>query len=149
MSNKLQQIIQEKVEALAAEITDLARAQVLEEVSAYLSGKGAAPAAPKAKRQKKAVKQAAPKATKKRRAKKAAPAARKYRKRRTGADIAKMAGQIQKHVAANPGQRAEQIKKTLGIATSEWLRPIGMLIATKKVKTRGRLRATTYYPGRK
>lgn len=143
MSDKLQLLIQEKIEALTAEIADLARAQLLEEMSAYLSGSGPAPA-PIVK----ATKSSGPKASKKRPAKKTTSGPRKYRKRRSGADIDKMGAQIQKHVAANPGQRAEQIKKALGIATKEWLRPIGKLIADKKVKTRGRLRATKYYPGK-
>jgi len=148
MSDKLQQMIQAKIETLAMEITNLARAQVLEDVSAYLGG-GTVRASSKPVRPKKAAKSSAPNASKKRRAKKAAPGSRKYRKRRSGADIDKMAGRILKHVTANPGQRAEQIKKALGIATGEWLRPIGKLIGEKKLKTRGRLRATKYYPGKK
>ena len=60
-----------------------------------------------------------------------------------------MASRIQKHVKANPGQSAEQIKATLGIAKNEWLRPIGKLTGEKRVKTRGRLRATKYFPGKK
>lgn len=52
----------------------------------------------------------------------------------------KLLAYIRKH----PGERIEPIGKALGVPTKDLLIPVRRLIAAKHVKTRGRVRATTY-----
>lgn len=81
----------------------------------------------------------------------AAPAKGKGRgkgHRRSAVEISAMADKVAKHVAANPGLRAEQIKAALGIKSNEWALPIGNLVADGRVKPRGERRATKYFPGK-
>jgi hypothetical protein len=50
------------------------------------------------------------------------------------------------HIRKNPGERIEPIGKALGIATKDLTLPVRKLIESKRVKTRGQRRATTYFP---
>ncbi|HTQ05727.1 MAG TPA: hypothetical protein VMI54_17815 [Polyangiaceae bacterium] len=45
-----------------------------------------------------------------------------------------------------PGQRIEQIGKSLGAATKDLALPVKKLIAEKKISTKGQRRATAYFP---
>lgn len=66
------------------------------------------------------------------------------RVRRSHAEIEQTAYRILDHVRRNPGQRAEDIKKALNLASNQWPLPIGRLLETKQVRAKGEKRATTY-----
>jgi hypothetical protein len=66
--------------------------------------------------------------------------------RRSAEDIAAVADRIvalvKKHAS---GLRAEQIRAELGIAKKEWMRPLEVALASKKLTRKGEKRATTYF----
>jgi hypothetical protein len=62
----------------------------------------------------------------------------------TPADIEKQAAQLLTYIARNADQRAEQIAKANGLATTELVRPIKRLLGEKKIKASGKARGTTY-----
>ena len=64
--------------------------------------------------------------------------------KRTPEQIAKTASKLLTFIAANPGQRAEQIADGTKISTSEMALPIKRLLAEKKIKASGVARGTTY-----
>ncbi len=64
--------------------------------------------------------------------------------KRTPEQIAKTAAKLLAFIAANPGQRAEQIAEGTKISTSEMALPIKRLLAEKKIKASGVARGTTY-----
>jgi hypothetical protein len=66
--------------------------------------------------------------------------------KRDPADIVALVEKLARYIATNPGQRIEQINKSLGVPTSELTLPIKKLLAKKRIKTRGHKRATTYWP---
>lgn len=144
--------IQAAVAAFAAQLETIIREKALAAVTAALGAGGAAPraaalATPKRRgRPTKAASTpktaAAPKATPK-----ATPKSGK-RVRRSAEQIEAMAKKIATHVAAHPGQRAEQIKKTLGIKDNEWGLPIAHALESKRITSKGQKRATTYWPGK-
>jgi hypothetical protein len=71
------------------------------------------------------------------------------RLRRNAKDIAAAAQQIAAHVAKHPkGIRGEQVRKDLGIAKNHWLKPLGIALASKKIRKTGEKRATAYFPAR-
>jgi uncharacterized protein YoaH (UPF0181 family) len=53
------------------------------------------------------------------------------------------------HVAANPGQRIEQINRALGTSTKDLQLPIRKLIASGKITTKGSRRVTQYFAKKK
>lgn len=67
--------------------------------------------------------------------------------RRSPAELANIAGNLEAYIAANPGERIEQIGKGLGLPTKELTRPVTKLLASKAIRKRGDRRATRYYPG--
>jgi hypothetical protein len=66
------------------------------------------------------------------------------RVRRTAADLARVEQRIVEHVRKNPGQRAEQIKKALGLGKKDWMLPVSRLIERGSLKSKGEKRSTTY-----
>lgn len=64
--------------------------------------------------------------------------------KRTPEQIAKTAAKLLAFIAANPGQRAEQIADGTKISTGEMALPIKRLLAEKKIKASGVARGTTY-----
>jgi hypothetical protein len=71
------------------------------------------------------------------------------RLRRSAKDITATAAQIAAHVAKHPkGIRGEQVRKDLGIAKNHWMKPLGMALASKKIRKTGEKRATLYFPAR-
>jgi hypothetical protein len=82
------------------------------------------------------------------------PAARGRRPRstkgkRTPSDLGELENRFETFVRANPGLRIEQINGRIGTTTKELVLPIHKLISKGAIVTKGRVRSTTYYPGRK
>lgn len=50
------------------------------------------------------------------------------------------------HITANPGQRIEKLNAELGMRTKELALPVKKLLAEKKISTKGKRRATAYFP---
>ena len=66
--------------------------------------------------------------------------------KRAPEDLAELVDQLLNSIKATPGQRMEQIAKTLKSTTQELALPAKKLIAEKKIKTKGERRATKYFP---
>jgi hypothetical protein len=66
--------------------------------------------------------------------------------KRAPEDLAELVDQLLNSIKATPGQRMEQIAKTLKSSTQELALPAKKLIAEKKIKTKGERRATKYFP---
>jgi hypothetical protein len=121
--DNLQIQVNARVEAFVAEITELARAAAYQTLSSALeggqlvSGRGA---------------------TTLLRGRRGG--------KRTGDEIAQMAGAFLSHVIANPGQRMEHIARELGLPTPELTLPVKKLLADGKLRIEGQKRATQYYP---
>jgi len=58
--------------------------------------------------------------------------------------IESIVGALQK---ADSGQRAEQIRETLGVEAKELPRPLAEAISTGRITKTGQKRATTYFAG--
>jgi hypothetical protein len=69
--------------------------------------------------------------------------------KRSASDLAVVVAELNHYIAKNPGQRIEQIGKSLGVSTRELALPAKKLIASGAVKTRGQKRATVYVPASK
>jgi hypothetical protein len=67
--------------------------------------------------------------------------------KRDPAVLAAIAEKFKAFVAANPGQRIEQINREMGTTTHELMLPIRKLIAEGQISSKGRLRSTTYFAG--
>jgi hypothetical protein len=66
-------------------------------------------------------------------------------RRRTPEEIAKVLDQVLALLKKNkPGLRAEQIREELGVQAKEMPRVLKQGLATKKLKSKGQKRATTY-----
>ncbi len=161
--------IQAAIAAFAAQLETLIREKALAAVTAILGGGGAAPSkvaalttAPKKRgRPTKAAAAAKAAASPRTVAAPKAPAAKKTsappkkaskssgkRVRRSAEQIEAMAKKIATHVAAHPGQRAEQLKKAIGIKDNEWGLPIAVALESRRVSSKGQKRSTTYFPGK-
>lgn len=49
-------------------------------------------------------------------------------------------------IKKSPGQRIEEIGKSIGVSTKELALPVAKLFAAKAIKTTGQRRATKYFP---
>jgi hypothetical protein len=67
--------------------------------------------------------------------------------RRSAEDIDKLANSIVELVAQKGPMRAEEIRQALGIDKKEWMRPLGVALASKLLKKTGEKRATEYSAG--
>jgi hypothetical protein len=132
--------IRERVEAFAAELTELIRAAAMETVASAL-GEGAVGGGRGRGRGRRAAAVAVRAGRRGARA-----AAREKGAKRPPQEIEKLTGKLADYVKSNPGQRIEQIAKGMGTSTKELNLPVKKLIATKALKTRGQKRATQYFP---
>lgn len=66
------------------------------------------------------------------------------RTRRSAAEIEALGNAIVAFVSKNPGQRAEQIKKALGLDDADWALPVKKLVDEGQLHTVGEKRATAY-----
>jgi hypothetical protein len=67
--------------------------------------------------------------------------------KRSAAELEQIVEVLNSHVKANPGERMEQIKKTLGYDTKDLVLPIKKLLEAGAIRTEGNKRSTTYYSG--
>jgi hypothetical protein len=77
---------------------------------------------------------------------KSRPAARKPGEKRSPEEIARTTAKLLAHVEAHPGQRIEEIGKQLAVATRDLALPVQRLMAQKRISTKGKRRATKYFP---
>jgi hypothetical protein len=69
--------------------------------------------------------------------------------KRTSNELDKLQDDFLSFVGKNPGMRIEQINKQLGTTTKDLALPIRKLVADGSLKTKGKKRSTTYFPGSK
>jgi hypothetical protein len=132
--------IRDRVEAFAAELTELIRAAAMETVASAL-GEGAVGGGRGRGRGRRAAAIAVRVGRRGSRG-----AAREKGAKRPPQEIEKLTAKLGDYVKSNPGQRIEQIAKGMGTSTKELNLPVKKLIATKAIKTRGQKRATQYFP---
>jgi hypothetical protein len=131
--------IRDRVEAFAAELTELIRAAAMETVASAL-GEGAVGGGRGRGRGRRA-------AVAVRLGRRGARAiTREKGAKRAPQEIEKLTAKLGDYVKSNPGQRIEQIAKGMGTSTKELNLPVKKLIAGKAIKTRGQKRATQYFP---
>jgi hypothetical protein len=133
MSNFEQQINQ-RVQAFVAEITELARKQAFDTLSNALQGAGLFGGRGRGGRNG---------AGRRGRAALATTAGG----RRSSDQIEATCEALLSAIAANPGQRIEQIGQAIGMRTKDLALPIRKLVAQKHIRTEGQRRATRYFPG--
>lgn len=135
----LDSVLRERIDAFAADLSNLIKSAALEAVRSALGGE-LAPAKRGPGRPKASAPSAAPAV-----AAAAKPARRGKRAKRTPEDVAAMGEAVVAHVAKNPGQSVEQIGKAMGVTTKELALPILRMIDSKKLKTKGQRRGTKYF----
>lgn len=128
---KFEQQIRSTIEAFVEELSALVRSAAVQSVTEAFGG-GALPGGPRGKGAKAALKTDG-----KPRAK---------GQKRAPEDLANLVDQLMETIKSAPGQRMEQIAKTLKTTTQELALPAKKLIAEKKIKTKGERRATKYFP---
>ena len=67
--------------------------------------------------------------------------------KRPAGEIAQTKDTVYSYIRSNPGQRIEQINKTLGTRTSDLSLPLKKLLSEGALRTEGARRATKYFPG--
>jgi hypothetical protein len=67
--------------------------------------------------------------------------------KRPPGEIVETMERLRSYIKENPGQRIEQINKSLGTSTKDLNLPIKKLVKGGEVRTEGEKRATTYFPG--
>jgi len=159
--------IRAQIEAFAENLTALVRRAALDAVTAAIGGAPAtAPSGAPAKRgrgrpRKVALPAAAPAKAAKApaataKAAKRAPAAKaavskKAAKRSPGekrppAELTKLVDKLHDFIKSHPGQRMEAIGKALATPTKDLNLPVKKLLGAKKIRTKGKKRATEYFP---
>ncbi len=68
--------------------------------------------------------------------------------RRTIAELDAIGARIVEYIGKNPGQGAEGIKKALKLGANDWALPIKKLVDERKVTSKGKKRATSYFAGK-
>jgi len=140
---KIQALVADFAAALERLVHEQALATVSQALGPFTSATSTKASAPKAKA-KPAKRPAAAAAKKAPAAKPKAAKSSGKRARRTNADLERDAGRILGYVKSHPGQRAEAIKKALGIASNHWALPVALLIQRGSISAKGEKRATSY-----
>jgi len=127
-----EQMIAQRVQVFVTEITELARQQALETLSAALVAGGRARAG---------------------RGRNGAATVRVARRgrdqagnRRSPEEIDRAAQALLSEIQSNPGLRVEQIGRALGAATKDLSLPLKKLLSQRMVRSEGQRRATRYFP---
>ncbi len=136
--------IRDRIEAFAAELTELIRAAAMETVAAAL-GEGSVGGG-RAGRGRGRRGPGRPAAAARGPGRPARASAREKGAKRAPQEIERLTSKLGDYVKSNPGQRIEQIAKGMGTSTKELNLPVKKLVATKAIKTRGQKRATQYFP---
>jgi DNA-binding NtrC family response regulator len=121
--------IRETIEAFVEELSALVRAAAVQSVTEAFGAGAAGPA----RRGRGAA--ALPSRSARSKGQKRAPEA-----------LAELSEKLLSAIKSGPGQRMEEIAKTLGTSTKELTLPARKLVSEKKIKTKGERRATKYYP---
>jgi hypothetical protein len=129
-----EQMIAQRVQVFVSEITELARQQALETLSAALVAGGRA----RAGRGRNGA-TTAPRVTRRGRD--------QAGNRRSPEEIDRAAQALLSEIQANPGLRVEQIGRALGAATKDLSLPLKKLLSQRMVRSEGQRRATRYFPG--
>lgn len=66
--------------------------------------------------------------------------------KRSPEQIDALVSKLESHIRKTPGERIEQIARSLGVSTSDLALPAKRLLAEKKIRTKGNRRATKYFP---
>lgn len=128
---KFEQQIRTTIEAFVEELSALVRSAAVQSVTEAFGGP--LPGGTKGRAAKAALSASGAKA-------------RAKGQKRAPEDLAELVDQLLNTIKAAPGQRMEQIAKTLKSTTQELALPAKKLIAEKKIKTKGERRATKYFP---
>lgn len=132
-----EQMIAQRVQAFVSEITELARQQALETLSAALAaGVGRGRAGARGPRNGAGPPRAARRGGGRDRS----------GNRRSPEEIDRASQALLSEIQANPGLRVEQIGRTLGAATKDLTLPLKKLLSQRLVRSEGQRRATRYFP---
>ncbi len=139
MPTNLDTEISSRISSFLAELSQLVKRQALEAVHEALGG-AAAPARRGPGRPRKVTVRPGrrPRAMAKR-------AVKGKRVRRSPEDLAKLQANILAAVRSKQGQRLEEIGRAMKTDTGVLKRPVAMLVAGKKLKTKGQKRGTRYF----
>ena len=135
--NRIEQQIQARIETFVEELSELVKQAALDSVSQALAGSNGA-AARRGGRRFKTNGSKAAKPVPRRRPGPRGP-------KRTPEALAKLQAALLEEIQLNPGQRMEQIGKSLGVATKDLDLLIKKLVAGRRIRKRGKTRATTYF----
>lgn len=130
-----EQMIAQRVQVFVSEITELARQQALETLSAALAA-GAGGGRSARARNGTAIAVGRP--------------ARRGRdrsgNRRSPEEIDRASQALLAEIQSNPGLRVEQLGRALGAATKDLTLPLKKLLSQRMVRSEGQRRATRYFP---
>jgi hypothetical protein len=127
----IQQQINARIEAFVSEVSALARQAAMEALSNALDQTGA---------RKRGVRAATTNGVA------LARTPRRKGAKRSPNEIQGTIAALEAHIAANPGQRMEEIATALHVGTKDLTLPIKKLLASKAIKRQGQKRATRYFP---
>jgi len=68
--------------------------------------------------------------------------------KRTSDELERTSDELLSFVTKNPGLRIEQINKQMGTSTKDLALPIRKMLADGTLKSKGKKRSTTYFPGK-
>lgn len=122
--------IREAVEYFVEQLKGLIQRAALESVQAALAGGGSGP-----------VRQGSELG----RAASAVRSKRQKRAKRTAEELDSLIKRLRTYVVKNPGQRIEQIGRSLDVPTKELVLPVKKLMSDKQISTKGERRATVYF----
>lgn len=125
------------VDGFVNDLSELVRRQAVGAIGAHLErGQGASVAPARAPRA------AAPRG----RAIEPAAAKRRPGEKRTPRELAELVERLFDYIRSNPGQGVEHIGRALATPTKDLTLPLRKLLNKKRVTSKGRKRATSYFP---
>ncbi len=127
----LQRQINERVAAFVSDVTEIARQAAMDTLTEALHDGKPAPA-----RRTATTGYTKPQA----------PARRGRGGKRSPEELDQMAEQLHAHIQENPGERMEEIARSVGSSTRDLALPVKKLLSDRRIRTEGQKRATRYYP---